>query len=276
MKKKLFAIFTAFSLFSVLISGCSGTTGSASAQPSASASETTSPQESVELNISAAASLTEALTEITKLYQAENPGVTLVCNFASSGTLQKQIEEGAPADVFFSAAQKQMDALEQETLIVADSRVDLLKNKIVLIVPKDSEKGITSFEDCLTDKVSMIGIGDPASVPAGQYAQEVFTSLNGWDVISAKANLGTDVKQVLSWTESGDVDCGVVYSTDAAGSENVKVVAEAPEGSHKPITYPAAVVAASKHQDAAQAFLDYLGTDEAQQVFASFGFSSAK
>jgi molybdate transport system substrate-binding protein len=229
----------------------------------------------VEINISAAASLTESLNEISALYKTEKPNVTLTFNFGASGTLQTQIEEGAAADVFISAAQKQMNALESKDFLLSGTRKDLLVNKVVLIVPSSSSADLKSFEDCLSDKVKMIAIGDPESVPVGQYTKEIFTSLNGWDEISAKANLASDVKQVLSWTETGVVDCGIVYSTDANSSDKVKVVAEAPEGSHSPVVYPAALMKSTTIQEEAHAFLDFLSTDKAKQVFTGNGFTIA-
>lgn len=271
MKKKRCIALVLALLLALAATGCAGP-GAAAPAPVPTAAPTQEP-ETVELSVSAAASLTEALTRIQAAYQKEEPYVNITMNFASSGALQTQIEEGAPADLFLSAAQKQMDALSEKGLIVEESRVNLLENKVVLIVPKDSTANITGFEDCLGDAVGMIAIGDPASVPVGQYAQEVFTYLNGWDTVLAKANLGTDVKQVLSWVESGDVDCGVVYSTDAAVSEGVRIIAEAPEGSHKTVSYPAALVKAGEHQEAAQDFLDYLKTDAARQIFTEYGFT---
>lgn len=279
MKKMRWIALILALLLALAAAGCSGsgaaTPTSATPTPAPTAAPTQE-SEPVELSVSAAASLTEALTKIQAAYQKEAPDVNVTMNFASSGALQTQIEEGAPADLFLSAAQKQMNALSEKGLIVEESRVNLLENKVVLIVPKDSMANLTGFEDCMGDAVQMIAIGDPASVPVGQYAQEVFTYLNGWDAVLAKANLGTDVKQVLSWVESGDVDCGVVYSTDAAVSEGVKVVAEAPKGSHKTVSYPAAVVKASENQEAAQDFLDYLKTDAAQQIFTEYGFTVSK
>jgi molybdate transport system substrate-binding protein len=139
-------------------------------------------------------------------------------------------------------------------------------------VPSSSTLTLTSFEDVTSDAVAQIAIGDPASVPAGQYAQDTFTFLNIWDQVTAKAMLGTDVKQVLSWVDSGNVDCGVVYKTDAATDNNVKIVASAPEGSHKAVVYPLAVVKASVNQDAAKAFIAYLQSDAAMAIFDQYGF----
>jgi molybdate transport system substrate-binding protein len=243
------------------------------AEPTAEPAPTTAP-DPVELNVSAAASLTDVMSLIADEYKAEHPEVTLTFNFGSSGALQTQIEEGAPADLFLSAGQKQMTALQDAGLIVDDTRTDLLINKVVLIVPQNSALGITTFEDA-AEKSNVFAIGDPASVPAGQYAEEVYTSLGLWDTITAKATLGTDVRAVLNWVESGDADAGIVYATDAATTPNVTVVAEAPEGSHTPIVYPGAVIAASEHQEAAKAFLDFLKTGAATALFESAGFSPA-
>ncbi len=145
--------------------------------------------------------LTDVLQQIAEIYKNYSPNVTVTFSFGSSGTLQTQIEEGAPADLFVSAAQKQMDALAEKNLIAADTRKDLLVNKVVLIVPANSTADIKSFEDVVTDKVKMVGVGE-SSVPVGQYAEEVFTTLGVWDQVKAKANFGTDVRQVLSWVES--------------------------------------------------------------------------
>jgi len=226
------------------------------------------------LTVFAAASLTEALNEIATLYKVAVPEATLTFNFDSSGKLQTQIENGAEADLFLSAGQKQMDAIA-ETYIDAATRKDLLVNQVVLIVPKNSKKNIKSFEDCLGDKVSLIAIGN-SSVPVGQYTEEIFTFLKGWDKITAKASLGTNVKEVLSQVESGSVDAGVVYATDAATAKNVKIVAQAPKGSHKPAVYPAAVLKKSARSQEAKAFLDFLSSPKATAVFKKIGFEVVK
>jgi len=226
------------------------------------------------LNVFAAASLTDALNEIAVLYKRTAPGVTLSFNFQSSGTLQTQIENGAEADLFLSAAQRQMDALAGR-YIDDSTRKNLLVNRIVLIVPKGSTKGISSFADCLTTKVSLIALGN-SDVPAGQYAEEVFRFMNGWTTVRAKASLGTNVREVLSQVESGSVDCGVVYSTDVLASNSVTIVAEAPAGSHQPIIYPAAVLKGSPNAQAAKAFLDFLSTPRAAAVFQKWGFTLYK
>lgn len=229
----------------------------------------------VELFVSGAASLTDVLTEIGEAYSAANPNVSLVYSFDSSGTLQTQIEEGAPADIFISAAQKQMNALAEQSLILEDTRIDLLENKVVLIVPADSTLDIATFEDVAGDQVKMVAIGGE-SVPVGQYTQQIYENLGLWDAVSAKANFGENVRAVLAWVESGDVDCGIVYATDAASTEGVRIIAEAPEGTVDPVIYPAAVIAASTQVDAAKNFLAYLTGEEAVAMFEAAGFVMAK
>lgn len=234
---------------------------------------TTKKEEPVNLTILAAASLTDVTTKLAEIYKEVEPNVTLTFSYGASGALQTQIEEGAPADLFLSAATKQMNALDEKGLLLADTKKDLLLNKIVLIVPKDSTLELTSFEDVGGDIVKTIALGEPEGVPVGQYAQQVFTTLGILDIANAKANYGSDVKQVLTWVESGEVDCGVVYSTDAKTSGKVSVICEAPEGSHEEVIYPAAVLGSSASPDAAKAFLDFLSSDEAATVFEEYGFT---
>lgn len=246
-----------------------------SAEPSWSPAPSYAPLPEIELTVAAAASLTDVTKALADDYAKVAPHIKLTFTYASSGALQTQIEQGAPVDLFLSAAQKQMNALEEKNLINKDTRVNLLENKLVLIVSKDSKAGIASFEDVATDKAGQVAIGDPASVPAGQYAQKAFESLKLWEQVKAKANLGTDVRQVLTWVESGNAECGLVYSTDAATSRKITVICEAPEGSVEKIIYPAAVTAESKHTEEAKAFLDYLAGDSAAAVFKEYGFSIA-
>lgn len=238
------------------------------------AAEPVKEAESVELLIAAAASLQNAMEEIKPLYEAANKGVTLTFTFGSSGSLQEQIEQGAPVDVFMSAALKQMKALEEGGLILEGSKKELLENKVVLIVPNDSTLDITSFEDIT--KAETIALGDPASVPVGQYSEEIFTSLGMLDKVKEKATYGKDVTEVLTWIATGNADAGVVYATDAKSSADVKVVAEAPEGSVSKAIYPVAVVKDSKVQDAAKTFVDYLASDEAIGIFEKYGFIANK
>ena len=231
--------------------------------------------EPAELLVCAAASLTDVMAELAEAYKAVAPNVILTMTFGSSGALQTQIEEGAPANLFLSAGKKQMKALAEKELLLDGSSIDLLENTVVLIVPAASTLGLTSFEDVGTDKVKLVALGEPEGVPVGQYSKQVFESLSLWDAVSQKANFGSDVRQVLSWVESGEVDCGVVYSTDAKTTDQVSVVATAPAGSSDRIIYPAAVIKASEKPDASLAFLAYLQTPEAMAIFEKYGFSPA-
>jgi len=233
-------------------------------------------QEPVTLNVFAAASLTEALNEIAALYKAKNPAVTLSFNYDSSGKLQTQIENGAEADLFISAAVKQMNTLVDGGFVDTATRKDLLLNRIVLIVPGNSTKGIAAFSDIATDKVSLFALGN-AATPAGQYAEEIFNSLGIWNAIQPKISFGSNVKEVLSQVESASVDAGMVYSTDVATAKgSVKIAADAPAGSHAPVVYPAAVLKGAKDAQAAKAFLAYLSAPEAVGVFEKIGFIMAK
>jgi molybdate transport system substrate-binding protein len=226
----------------------------------------------ISLTVSAAASLKGSMEEIKQLYAKENPKVVINYNFGASGSLQQQIEQGADVDLFISAAVKQMNALQDKELIIDKTKKDLLGNKLVLVVPKDSQTTITDFKGLANDEFKKIALGEPKSVPAGQYAEEVLTKLNILESIKPKAVYGKDVKEVLTWVESGNADAGIVYETDAKSSDKVKKIAVAPAESHTPITYPAAIVKASKNADVAKGFLTFLSSDKAKVVFEKYGF----
>jgi molybdate transport system substrate-binding protein len=226
----------------------------------------------VELNVSAAASLKDVLTNIQNNYLQKQPKIKIIYNFGSSGALQTQIEQGAPCDLFISAAAKQVDALEQKGLLQKGTRKNVLMNRLVLIVPNDSAIDIKSFTDVTKDSVRKIGIGEPASVPAGQYALEVFKYLGVWEPIQSKTVLGTNVRAVLTYVETGNVDAGVVYQTDALISDKVKVVAVAAPESHEPIIYPAAVLAHAARSKEAAKFLKYLTSPAGKAIFEKYGF----
>ena len=231
-------------------------------------------EKSVTLTISAAASLTEAMGEIKTLYKVEKPNVTINYNFGSSGTLQQQIEQGASADLFFSAATKQMTTLQEKGLLINETKINLLGNTVVLITKNDSTLGIKSFTDLENANIKKIALGEPKTVPVGQYSEEILTSLKILDKVKAKAVYGKDVKEVLSWVESGDADAGIVYGSDAKTSKKVKVLAEAgTELYKKPVVYPVAVIKASKNIDDTKSFLKYLSSDKAKTVFVKYGFS---
>ncbi|MBH8564946.1 molybdate ABC transporter substrate-binding protein [Nostoc sp. CENA67] len=250
----------------LLIVGCSQTTTS---NPSSTASTTAQP---VNLTISAAASLKDAMDEIKPLYSKEKSNVTLSYNFGSSGALQQQIEQGAKVDVFISAATKQIDALQQKGLLVDGTRKDLLKNQVVLIVPQNST-AVTDFKDLTSPRVKKIALGEPKSVPAGQYAQQVLTSLKLLDQVKSKAVYAKDVRQALNYVESGNADAGVVYLSDAKSTPKVKIVATASEKTHSPVVYPVAVLKSSKNIDAAKDFVQFLSGNQAKTVFEKEGFT---
>ena len=187
-------------------------------------------EEPVTILMAAAASLEYSMKdELIPMFQEQHPNITVEGTYDSSGKLQTQIESGIDADLFFSAAEKQMTALKDENLIDGDSIQNLLENKIVLVVPSDKKDAYTKFEDVVNAET--IAVGDPESVPVGQYSQEALTSLGLWDQVSAKASLGTNVTEVLNWVSEGSADAGIVYATDAATKkDSLAVVAEAPEG----------------------------------------------
>lgn len=224
-----------------------------------------------EILVAAAASLQKVMEELQILYNDKQPETTVLFTFGSSGSLQQQIEQGAPVDVFLSAATKQMDALIDKKLVIQETKIDLLENKVVLIVPKTSELKIESFEDIINAPI--IALGDPDSVPVGQYSEEIFTSLNMLDDIKAKATYAKDVTEVLAWVSTGNAQAGVVYATDAFLNEDVMVAAEAPAGSTNKIIYPVAVVKDTKNEIAATEFVEFLSSDEAKEVFEKYNFT---
>ncbi len=226
----------------------------------------------IELNISAASSLREAIPEIMEAYNLEHPEVSFIGTYDSSGTLQTQIEAGAPCDVFISASTKQMNALNDGGFVMESTITNLLKGKLVLIVPAESSLGLENFEDVTSDSVKLIAVGDVDSTPVGQYTQKVLENIEIWEQIKEKTNYGTNVANVLAWVESGDVDCGFVYATDAATSDKVIVINQAPEGSADEIIYPAAVVESSEKEEAAKEFLEFLSGDTARSIFEKYGF----
>ena len=253
----------------VMIVGCSSMT-----PPDSESNTSASPETAIALTVSAAASMQDAMKAIQPIYEDAHPGITLIYNFSSSGSLQQQIEQGAPVDVFLSASPRQMNTLEEKGLLLEGSRRDLLKNSIVLVTPLD-KNDVATFEDLDNDIVRNLSIGEPDSVPAGQYSKETLESLGLYESVQPKIVFAKDVRQVLSYVETGNVDAGLVYSTDAKVSDQVQIVATAPDDSHSPIAYPAAVIADSSNPEAAIAFVDFLSTDEAIALFTDYGFLSA-
>ena len=228
------------------------------------------------ISVAAAATFDD---ELIPLFEKENPGVTVEGTYASSGDLQQQIESGLDADVFFSAATSNMDTLVDENLVDKDTVVDLLKNDVVLIMPKDSKLGIKGFKDIT--KADTIAIGDPESVPAGKYAKEILTTLGVYDEVEKKASLGASVTEVLSWVAEGSADAGIVYATDAQtentngdDKEDVDIVATAEDSMMQtPVIYPVGTVSSSAHKDEAKAFEAFLQTDEAKAILEKAGFT---
>ena len=234
--------------------------------------ENAAPAEKTEILISAAASLTNCIQDISAMYTEKNPQVTITANFGSSGALQQQIEQGAPADIFFSAALKQMNELKEKGMMLDSSVKNILENKVVLITPKNAT-ALDFFEDLAKSSVKKIGVGEPKSVPVGRYTEQVFKNLGLTDKVAPKLILAKDVREVLSWVETGNVDAGIVYETDAKISKDVTICSTAPEGSHDKVIYPVGVVKASKHAAEAQKFVDFLFSDAAKEVFARYGFT---
>ena len=227
-----------------------------------------------------AASLSNAMDEIQKNFNETYPDVEILYNADSSGTLQTQIEEGARCDIFFSAADKQMDALVDEDLAIKDSVEDILENKVVLIKPKDGETKVTGFEN-ITDAANIALAGD--SVPVGQYAREIFDNLGITDDVNKmEINEGKNVSEVLAAVSEGSNEIGIVYATDAASvADKVDIIAEAPEGSlNTPVLYPVGLIsdqeASSDDEMAAETFLSYIKSDDAMKVFEKYGFTAYK
>ncbi|MFZ3048300.1 MAG: molybdate ABC transporter substrate-binding protein [Desulfatirhabdiaceae bacterium] len=230
-----------------------------------------------EITVSAAISLKNAFEEIGNRFESQNKGAKVVFNFGASGDLARQIEGGAPVDVFASAAQKEMDQIDTKGLIVGATRVNFAKNTVVLIQSKDSTLEIKGFTDLMKPEIKLISIGNPKTVPAGKYAQEVLTHFNIWEGISPKLVLAENVRQVLDYVTKNEVDAGVVYATDAAIQANrIKIVATAPSESHKTVVYPVAVVKGAKNEAGGMAFIAILKTDEGMGILKKFGFESAR
>lgn len=268
MKKKLSILLSMISC--LLLMGCGNTEKTAENNVSTKTTET---KEQVDLTISAAASLKESMADIETLFSEKYPNIKLTFNFGSSGSLQQQIEQGAPADVFISAGQTQMNALKDSSLMVDDTCKDLVKNRLVLVGPSDTS--ITSLNDLTNYSVSKIAVGEPSSVPAGKYADEVLKNSNIYDSVSSKLVFAKDVKEVLAWSTSGNADVGFVYLSDAKSNDSAKIIETIPEDLHSPITYPVGVVKSTSHLDDAKSFVDFLYTDSAKSVFEKYGYSIA-
>jgi len=223
-----------------------------------------------DLTVSAAASLTDAFKVLKAAFEKTHPGTTVIYNFGASGSLLRQIENGAPVDVFASADQKTMDQAASKNLIVPATRVNFVQNGIVLVQPSDSKIHIKGIADLTQANVKRIAIGNPATVPAGRYTQEALTNAKIWDAVQPKLVPGESVRQTLDYVTRGEVDAGFVFATDAkiAGAK-VRFVQEA--ATTTKVTYPIAVIAASKNPQA-KPFIDFVVGPEGQKILHSYGF----
>jgi molybdate transport system substrate-binding protein len=229
-------------------------------------------QQRREIIVSAAASLRDAFTEIGAIYE-KRTGVRPSFNFGASGALQQQIEAGAPADVFASAGQQQMDELQAKGLIINGTRRNFTANTLVLIVSAKSRLGIKSIEDIANPKIGRIAIVNPKTSPAGQYTQESLTALKLWDKVQSRMIPGETVRQVLDYVSRDEVDAGFVYTSDAASARNkIRVVAEAPKDTHEQITYPIAVLRDSTNADAARKFIDLTLSGTGKDILGKYSF----
>lgn len=222
------------------------------------------------VNISAAASLTEALNEIQVLYN-KNSSDVVQFNFGGSGSLQKQIQEGAPCDLFISASAKNMDNLEKEGLIEESTRKDLLGNTLTLISSKE-KAGQVKLDALESDDVQSVAIGEVETVPAGNYAKQTLEAMGVWEAVQLKSVFAKDVKQVLEYVDTGNADCGFVYKSDALQLKTGVIVSDVPSTDHEPIVYPAAMMKNAKEKEAAENFYAFLETKETKDIFGKYGF----
>lgn len=232
------------------------------------------PPPSTTLLVAAAASLQNALEELDPIFESAHTNVKVDYNFAASTPLQKQIEQGAPVDIFISAATKPMTALQSKDLIITDSRRNLLTNTLVLIIPSESSVQLTDFDQLTQPTIQKISVGEPRSVPAGQYAEELFRNLKILEPLRSKFVYGNSVRNVLSQVESGNADAGIVYGTDAKISSKVKQILVAPDRLHSPIVYLLAVIKTSRNAAMANTYAQFLESEQAQAIFKEYGFGT--
>ena len=271
MRKKLLLLLVLLSVF--LAVGCIGDKSESPNTTGTPVTEVTSATAVPEtITVSGAASLTEAFTNIASKFKKENPGTNANLNFGSSGNLRMQVEGGAPVDVFASADENQMNILSNKSLIVNSSRKDFAHNSLVLIVPKSSTLNITNIKDLANPNVQKISIGNPGTVPVGEYSLLALTDAGLWSQLKNKAVLAEDVKQVLVYVERGAVDAGFVYLTDAKTAQpgTIKIVTIVPVSIS--INYPIAVVSSSTHKEKAQKFIDFVTGKEGQDILNTYGF----
>ena len=228
-----------------------------------------------EIMVSGAKSLSDVFTEIGTSFMQKNPDVKVTFNFAASGVLARQIEGGAPVDVFASAALKEMKMLSDKNLILENSQKNFAANEIVLILAKELKVKVDSFKDLTNNDIKKIAIGNPDSVPAGSYAKEVLEYCKLWDILKDKYVYGENVRQVLDYVVRNEVDAGIVFLTDAILYKDLKTLS-APPKSHKEVIYPIAVVKASKNADVSKKFINFVLSKEGQTVLKKYGFKLIK
>jgi molybdate transport system substrate-binding protein len=235
------------------------------------------PKAAHEIMVSAAISLKNAFEEIAKTFMETHPGAKVIFNFGASGDLARQIEGGAPVDIFASAAQKDMDDIDRKGFVASNSRKNFAENVVVLIKPATSNIPINSMKDLEKKEVGKISIGNPKTVPAGRYAEEALRHYNLWDAVQDRLIFAENVRQVLDYVARGEVDAGLVYSTDAmVRAKEVKVVMKLPEGSHQPVVYPIGVIKGTKEESLSKAFVDLVLSQDGQEILNKYGFIPAK
>jgi len=228
-----------------------------------------------ELRVSAAISLQRAFDQLGALYESRT-GTRVVFNYGASGVLQKQIENAAPADVFASAGAKQMDALDSQGLLAPGTRRDFARNTLILIVPNDAKFTPGSFEQLAQPQLQRLAIGNPKTVPAGQYAEQVLINLKLWSQLQSRLVFAEDVRQVFDYVARGEVEAGIVYASDVAvAKDDVSVAAHAPDNSHDPILYPIAVLKESRREYEARQFIGLIVSTEGQAILRKYGFGRA-
>ncbi|MEM9922635.1 MAG: molybdate ABC transporter substrate-binding protein [Cyanobacteria bacterium P01_D01_bin.50] len=270
-RRRFFVLMTWIAISFLIVFGCNQLASNYSGNQAVQSHNTQS--KSVELTVSVAASMQDAMKEVASFYQKEHPNTKIIYNFASSGTLTQQIKQGAPVDILISANEKFMDELGTKNLLLPKTRKNLLKNDIVLIMPKKGNVvNISNFQQLTSTNIKRFSIGEPESVPAGGYAKQVLTSLKIYSQLKPKTVFAKNVRQVLSYVELGNVDAGIVYATDAKISNQVKVVASAPENTHKPIVYPVAAIQRTQNPETAKEFIQFINSDRAKDAFTKYGF----
>ncbi len=260
-------------LFLVLLGACSNIGVNGQSSDTKENQSVSNSRKDIELTISAAASLKEAMDVIKDKYQEKHPQVHLKFNYGASGSLQQQISQGAPVDLFFSAAEDKYNVLVEQGNIAKEDGVDLLENELVLVVPND-DRSIKGFKDLMKTEIDKVSIGTPEIVPVGEYARESLENNGIWDAVEPKVVYAKDVRQVLSYVETGNVKAGMVYKTDALISDKVKIVETADPATHTPIIYPIGIIKDSKQYKAAREFYEYIQGEEASHVFKKYGFTT--